>query len=46
MQRRLRLKPIAITIIYWVVCITLVIGLMTLGIQLLKTDMPVTYITS
>ena len=46
MQKRIRLKPFAISLIYITVCTTIVISLMTVGKTLLKNDLPVTYITS
>ena len=46
MQRRLRLKPFAIAIIYLVVLLTFVSSLMLLGKQLLKVKTPITYITT
>lgn len=46
MQKRLRLKPFAIAIIYLVVMVTFISGLMILGRQLLKVKTPITYITS
>ena len=46
MQKRLKLKPIAISVIYLVVTISLVVSLMLLGNEILKVDPPVDYITS
>ena len=46
MQKRLRLKPFAIAIIYLVVMVTFISSLMILGRQLLKIKTPITYITS
>ena len=46
MQRRLKLKPFAIAIIYLVVTITFISSLMLLGRQLLKVKTPITYITT
>lgn len=46
MQKRMKLKPFAISIIYIVVTISLVVSLMLLGTEYLKNETPVTYITS
>lgn len=46
MQKRLKLKPIAISVIYLVVTISLVVSLMLLGNEILKVNPPVDYITS
>ena len=46
MQKKIRLKPVAISLIYVVVTITLLISLMVLGNKILKSEIPVTYITT
>ena len=46
MQRKIRLKPFVISFIYVVCTITLVVSLMMIGRELLKSDTPISYITT
>jgi len=46
MQKRIKLKPITISLIYLVVTISLVISLMSLASNLFKIERPINYITT
>lgn len=46
MQKKIKFKPVVISLIYVVCTITLVISLMMIGKELLKSDFPMSYITT
>ena len=46
MQKKMKLKPFVISIIYVTVTISLIASLMILGGEILKVDTPINYITS